>query len=119
MLRAKGIAARVRCGFGSYFNPGYFEDHVVCEIGMLPSDAGCWPTRNLTKPGGRPSKSITTFWTCRASLYDRSRCLVLCRAGEAGPQTFRIFKGDLRGPLVHREKPGARPSVLQYDGRSS
>ncbi|HEX9468649.1 MAG TPA: transglutaminase-like domain-containing protein [Bradyrhizobium sp.] len=32
MLRAKGIAARVRCGFGSYFNPGYFEDHVVCEI---------------------------------------------------------------------------------------
>src|SRR5262249_1185459 len=31
MLRAKRIPARGRCGFGAYFNPGYFEDHVVCE----------------------------------------------------------------------------------------
>src|SRR5213082_504574 len=31
MLRAKQIPARGRCGFGSYFNPGFFEDHVVCE----------------------------------------------------------------------------------------
>lgn len=30
-LRAKGIPARARCGFGAYFNPGYFEDHVLCE----------------------------------------------------------------------------------------
>src|SRR5262249_35621215 len=31
MLRAKGIPARARCGFGSYFNPPYFENHWVCE----------------------------------------------------------------------------------------
>jgi hypothetical protein len=31
LLRAKGIAARVRAGFGAYFNPGHFEDHVLCE----------------------------------------------------------------------------------------
>jgi Transglutaminase-like superfamily len=31
MLRTHGIAARMRCGFGRYFNPGYFEDHWVCE----------------------------------------------------------------------------------------
>src|SRR6185436_8853522 len=31
MLRHHGIPARVRFGFGSYFNPGYFEDHTVCE----------------------------------------------------------------------------------------
>jgi hypothetical protein len=30
-LRAMGIPARARCGFGAYFNPPYFEDHVVCE----------------------------------------------------------------------------------------
>ena len=30
-LREKGIPAARRCGFGAYFNPGYFEDHVVCE----------------------------------------------------------------------------------------
>ena len=32
MLRAKGVPARARFGFGSYFNPGYFEDHSVMRI---------------------------------------------------------------------------------------
>jgi len=31
ILREQGIAARARCGFGSYFTPGKFEDHWVCE----------------------------------------------------------------------------------------
>jgi hypothetical protein len=31
MLRAQGVPAWARCGFGAYFNPGYFEDHWVCE----------------------------------------------------------------------------------------
>jgi hypothetical protein len=31
ILRAKSIPSRARCGFGSYFNPPYFEDHWVCE----------------------------------------------------------------------------------------
>jgi hypothetical protein len=31
MLQAKGIPTRYRCGFGTYFNPPYFEEHVVCE----------------------------------------------------------------------------------------
>jgi len=31
MLRAQGMPARARSGFGSYFNPPYFEDHWVCE----------------------------------------------------------------------------------------
>lgn len=31
LLRAAGIPARSRCGFGAYFVPGYFEDHWVAE----------------------------------------------------------------------------------------
>src|SRR5580698_4883390 len=31
MLRAQGIPARARCGFGDYFGSGAFEDHWVCE----------------------------------------------------------------------------------------
>jgi hypothetical protein len=31
MLRAQGTPARARCGFGGYFNEGFFEDHWVCE----------------------------------------------------------------------------------------
>jgi hypothetical protein len=30
-LRAHGIPARARCGFGGYFGTGMFEDHWVCE----------------------------------------------------------------------------------------
>src|SRR5882724_7843894 len=40
MLRAHGIAARMRCGFGRYFNPGFFEDHWVCEY--FDAQAGRW-----------------------------------------------------------------------------
>ncbi len=31
MLRAQGVPARARCGFGGYFGTGTFEDHWVCE----------------------------------------------------------------------------------------
>lgn len=31
LLRAKGVPARARCGFGAYFRPGFFEDHWVAE----------------------------------------------------------------------------------------
>jgi hypothetical protein len=30
-LRAKGVPARARCGFGGYFLPDFFEDHWVAE----------------------------------------------------------------------------------------
>lgn len=38
-LRAKGIAARVRCGFADYFAEGW-EDHWVCEYWDIESR--CW-----------------------------------------------------------------------------
>ncbi len=31
ILREQGVPARARCGFGTYFTPGKFEDHWVCE----------------------------------------------------------------------------------------
>ena len=31
MLRSQGVPARARCGFGTYFLPGHFEDHWVAE----------------------------------------------------------------------------------------
>jgi hypothetical protein len=30
-LRERGVPARLRAGFASYFRPGYWEDHWVCE----------------------------------------------------------------------------------------
>lgn len=31
ILKVKGIPARARCGFGTYFLPDHYEDHWVCE----------------------------------------------------------------------------------------
>lgn len=31
LLRHAGIPARLRCGFATYFTPGFLEDHWVCE----------------------------------------------------------------------------------------
>ena len=39
-LRAHGIPARARCGFGGYFGTGWYEDHWVCEYWDAP--AGHW-----------------------------------------------------------------------------
>lgn len=35
-LRAAGVPARARCGFGAYFRPGWFEDHWVAECWDAP-----------------------------------------------------------------------------------
>lgn len=32
LLRHKGMTARARCGFATYFTPGRYEDHWVCEF---------------------------------------------------------------------------------------
>lgn len=31
LLRQSGVPARIRCGFATYFTPGRYEDHWVCE----------------------------------------------------------------------------------------
>jgi hypothetical protein len=32
ILRHRGVPTRARCGFGTYFTPGRYEDHWVCEV---------------------------------------------------------------------------------------
>lgn len=39
VLRASGIPARSRCGFGTYFVPGWYEDHWVAEYWDPEADA--------------------------------------------------------------------------------
>lgn len=40
LLRERGVAARVRCGFATYFSENPFEDHWVCEYRV--EGAGRW-----------------------------------------------------------------------------
>jgi Transglutaminase-like superfamily len=98
MLRAKGIPARARCGFGTYFNPPSFEDHWVCEYWRAAESR--WA---LADP------QFDEVWRARLNIshdildVPRDRFLVAgdawakCRAGQADPSRFGIQFAGLRG----------------------
>jgi hypothetical protein len=96
MLRAQGIPARARCGFGAYFNAGRFEDHWVCEY--WKSAEGRWVLVDAQIDELQREKLKPDF-----DLLDvpRNRFVIAgdawaqCRAGEADPLIFGIF--DMRG----------------------
>lgn len=98
ILRARGIPARARCGFGSYFNPPFFEDHWVCEY---------W---NATESRWiLVDAQFDNVWRKKLKIdhnildVPRDRFLVAgdawlrCRKGEADPAKFGIEFVNLRG----------------------
>lgn len=97
-LRRLGVAARARCGFADYFNPGYFEDHWVCEF--WDSGRRRWVLVDA---------QLDEIWRQRLSVdFDildvpRDRFLVAgeawsrCRSGRAHPAQFGIHHAGHRG----------------------
>jgi transglutaminase superfamily protein len=98
VLRHHGVPARVRFGFGTYFNPGYFEDHTVCEY---------W--RKAENRWVMADPQFDDVWTSKLHIehdvndVPRDRFLTsanawqMCRASRADPAKFGIYFGDLRG----------------------
>jgi hypothetical protein len=122
ILRAKRIPARGRCGFGAYFNPGYFEDHVLCEY--WNASEGQWV---LADP------QFDDVWRERLGIHHnvldvpRDQFLVASeawtrwRTGDADPNTFGIVQGNLRGSwflaanLIHDAALLNKVEVLRWD----
>lgn len=98
MLRAHGVPARARIGFGSYFNPGYFEDHWVCE--WWDAGAKRW---KLADPQFDQvciralSIDHDVLDVPRDRFLTAAEAWMRCRRGEADPGRFGIFQGNLRG----------------------
>jgi transglutaminase superfamily protein len=98
MLRRHGIPARVRFGFGTYFNPGYLEDHTVCEH---------W--QESQKRWVLADPQFDDVWKSKLHIehdvndVPRDRFLTsakawqMCREGRADPAKFGIHFGELRG----------------------
>jgi hypothetical protein len=96
MLRAKGIPARARCGFGAYFQPGKYLDHWVCEYWneaqqrWILADAQIDAVqRQLFKIG------FDTLDVARDRFVVAGDAWALCRAGKADPAQFGIL--DMHG----------------------
>jgi Transglutaminase-like superfamily len=122
LLRAKGVPARGRCGFGTYFNPGFFEDHVVCEYWNAAEQR--WV---LVDP------QFDDVWRAKLKIdhnvldVPRDRFVIAagawtqCRSGNADPTKFGIVKGDLRGlwfiaaNLVHEVVLLNKIELLRWD----
>lgn len=98
MLRAKGIPARARWGFGSYFNPPCFEDHVLTEYWSAAD--GRW-IRVDAQLDAVFQKALKLDFDALDVPHDRfviaGDAWVQCRDGQADPAKYGIFKGDLRG----------------------
>jgi hypothetical protein len=88
-LRAHGVPARARCGFGAYFIPGFHEDHWVCEY---------WTGERWRLVDGQIDAAQLAAFPIDFDVTDvpRDRFLVAgdawtrYRAGEASPDTFGL-----------------------------
>jgi hypothetical protein len=96
MLRGKGVSARARCGFGTYFKPGHFDDHWVCEYW---SAAGARWIRLDAQIDEVQRAGLKVDFDTLDVPHDRfvtaGDAWAQCRAGEADPAKFGIF--DMRG----------------------
>lgn len=96
MLRHQGLPARARCGFGTYFVPGHYEDHWVVEYWSAAQGRWLMVDAQLDELQRRalaidfdpldmpPGRFVTggTAWQ-------------MCRNGLADPDAFGIF--DMHG----------------------
>ena len=120
-LRARGVPARARCGFGAYFAPSRFEDHWVCEVwdaerrGWVLVDAQLDAVqRHALGIRFDPLDVPRTEFVVAGDAWRR------CRDGRVDPERFGIL--DLRGlwfvrgNLVRDLAARAKRELLPWDG---
>ncbi len=93
MLRAKGVPARSRCGFGAYFMPGEFVDHWVVEY--WDAGQGRWRLVDsqidaLQKAALKPD--FDPLDTPRDRFVIAGDAWRQCRAGKLDPMKFGIME---------------------------
>jgi hypothetical protein len=94
-LRAKGTAARLRCGFASYFGDNW-EDHWVCEYWSSRESRWCLSDAQLD--GVIKAARGVTFDTSdvpRDVFLTAGEAWLRCRTGRDDPERFG--NGDTRG----------------------
>ena len=122
MLRAKGIPTRGRCGFGSYFNPGFFEDHWLCEVWDANEERWTLVDPQFDEVWRRESKIDHDILDVpRDRFLVASDAWTLCREGKADASKFGIFRGNMRGlwfiatDLIHDVAALNKVELLPWD----
>ena len=123
MLRAKGVAARYRCGFGAFFNAPYFEDHVACEYWNAEQSRWILVDCQLDAVWRKALKfTFDPLDVPRDQFIVAADAWTECRSGKADPGKFGIFVGDLRGlwfiaaALIRDVAAFNKTEMLPWDG---
>lgn len=98
LLRAKGIPARARCGFGAYFNPPRFEDHWICEY--WDEGAGRWRLVDAQFDDAWRKRLVLAFDHLdvpRDQFVVAADAWHMCRGGDVDPTLFGISFVPLAG----------------------
>lgn len=92
MLQAHGVPARARCGFGTYFLPGHYEDHWMTEYWHAAE--GRWVQVDGQLDALQQETLGITFDTLDmppGQFVLGGQAWQMCRRGEANPDDFGIF----------------------------
>lgn len=96
ILRSQGVPARARCGFGTYFLPGHFEDHWVAEYWNDSEKRWILVDAQLDAfQRGALNVSFDPLDVPRDRFVVGGAAWRMCRSGAADPNVFGIF--DMRG----------------------
>lgn len=96
ILRHQGIPSRARAGFGTYFTPGLFEDHWVCEYWHTKEER--WVMVDAQLDAFQCETLSITFNPLdlpRTKFVTGGQAWQRCRAKLVDPKRFGIF--NLRG----------------------
>lgn len=120
LLRHQGVPARARCGFGTYFVPGRYEDHWVCEYWR--ADEKRWVMVDAQLDSLQREVLGIDFDLCDmppGRFLLGGEAWQLCRAGRADPDHFGIFDMHglwfIRGDLVRDFLALNRIEILPWD----
>ncbi len=120
MLRAQGIPARARCGFGTYFWPGHFEDHWMTEY--WNADAGRWAQVDGQLDALQRETLGIDFDPLDmppGKFVLGGQAWQMCRRGEASPDDFGIFEWHgwdfVRGNLFREALALNKIETLPWD----
>lgn len=93
MLREKGIPARSRCGFGTYFIPGHFEDHWVLEYWDAARESWVMADAQMDDLQQEALKlDFDPLDMPPGAFVTGGEAWLMARRGEADPDCFGIFE---------------------------
>ncbi len=121
LLRHLGIPARARCGFATYFIPGHFEDHWVCEYYNSNEERWVMVDPQLDELQQQAlGIAFDPLDMPPGQFIPAGQAWQMCRAGKADPDRFGIldYKGwwFIWGNVVRDFLALNKVEILPWDG---